>query len=215
MAYKPIKPPPPPVGDEVFFQIPELEQLPRVNYKEAGNCRIVIRGDFFKFHILKHEEKFVVAHTLRQIFPDQRLVAGGGSSLPFSGNARLVVVPMQRLPTGDYRLAGAGKIKAYGEVAPSKIYILEKVIRFRDGQVFPDNRQFVAVQQLIPNIPTGSLLEVLRKGRVLTVSVDRRTVGTDESSFLNEEMMSAEKSIYAWFGTNFVPVHHFPRESGT
>lgn len=217
MAQKPIKPPPPPVGDEVFFQIPELEQLPTGNYKQVGDCKITVRDNVFRFYILKYRKKLMAAHTLRQLPLWSRLKLSGGSLLPFEGTAQLTLVPTQRLPTGDYRLAGSGKVKLQKEIDPSKIYILEKVIRFRDGRVFPDNRQFVAIsiEQRDLRIPTGSLLEVMRKGRVMTLGVDRRTAGMDESSFLNEEMVPAERSIYVWFGTSFVPVHHFMPQYGT
>ncbi len=193
---RPIQPPPLPVGDEVFFQVPELEQLPAGNYKCAGACNVLWQRRGFRFYVLRNEERFVVARTLEAILPGQTMRLRGGSIIPPAGNFHLKAVPLSRLPTGSYRLIGSGSLKEYGDVSPTQIYVLENA------------GQFLAVKSPVKHVAFGSLLEIVRKGRVLTVGVDRRVDGQGGS--LNEDMIPTRNSVYEWIDGSFVLLQHIP-----
>ncbi len=192
---------PTPVGEEAFFQIPELEQLPVKGYEYVGKGKIVHSRGMTTFHILEYRDKFYVAHYITSSKVEDLLSVLDTALVPFLGNGCLRVIPMEQIPAGDYRIAGEGGIKAHNDVSAVKIYFLEKV--------WPKDGKYIAVESPVGSLNVGSTIGVARRRKLLSFYVDRSSVGDEQHGLLDENLHPVERSYYRWNGIHFVPGPRF------
>ena len=184
--------PPKSVGERVQFQVPETTQLFPGNYRYKGGFRTFCgpeRG-YVRFHVFRRLANFVVAQDLHVYAEDACMTVVDRAVVPLYVNPRLRVIRIGQLPSGTFRVAGVGSVKDYGdEPVPLKVYLLERVLLFRDFRYF-------AVQDPRFSLPDGTLIEIVRRGSTLSLRADYREV--EGGHTLDEDFHFTEMAIYEW-----------------
>lgn len=182
----PIKSPPKPVGDDAFFQVPEIEQLPRGAYDRMGLCKAIPRK-FYIFQLVQgKKDELVVGYTPLDVEPTQRILLDQCSIVPPPERYAFQVVQMDQMPTGSYELTGIGHVKPTAHDNPIHIYIFEC------------SGFCLATTMSIPHINVHSVLIVEREGENLLLKVDRN------GPVLTPDLGYVDQSVYAWVDGNLV-----------
>ena len=186
--------PPKPVGEEMSFQVPELEQLHARNYIYAGKCKVLRDKEFFEFCVLLKGGRLLAAHAfqlnMQALQYGQRLKNRTRDNVPIYGNHVVRVVPLTQLPEGHYLISGNGSIVLPEDTLPTVVYIVKKI------RPIPD-RNFFAITpgtKSLP-LPLGCSLEVERFDNVLGITIVN-SLGL--STALDENLQQFERLMYEW-----------------